>query len=250
MKKKLLSLLCVVVMLVTFIPGALAAERSSMRIGKLASASKGNLNAEWENYLVENNANLTIYLMGSCGYLDNDDNGNSIWNLYFDTTNKLSAKSNQSWVAIKRVGNNLVFNYDSNSSTANRSAKVTVTAKNFKATLTFIQFGKDTITSAKRNKNKVTIKLQKGKASKHYLSISESKSEEDPEWGTIRTSRTVYSGAYNKASYTFKVRKGYHYYIDYGPAVKTSWGGYNYTSTSGVSFDIEKVSGTEVYSPW
>ena len=247
MKKKLLVMLCALVMLVTCIPGALAARTPVTRPGFFVAAPKGNMNGEWENYLVKNNENLKLYLTNSYAYLE--DGTNSVWNLLFDTTNKLSARSNQSWLTVKNVGNTLVFNWEANPATSYRTATVTVTASEYKATLNLTQFGKHAIKSAKRNKDTVTIKFMKGKAPAHFLSITESKVEQDSGWGTINISRTVYSGACKKSSYTFKVRKGYHYSVYYGPAIKNEWG-YNYSSTCGVNFDVEQVTGSENYNPW
>ena len=135
MKRKLLVFLCAVVLLLASVPAAFARDLTGAPVP--APASKGNVNAEWENYLVENKANLKFYLMGNCAYLADGSNTNSIWNIYFDTTEKLTAKSNQSWLTVKKVGNNVVFNFDNNPQTSNRTAKVTVTAKGYKASHCF-----------------------------------------------------------------------------------------------------------------
>lgn len=239
-KTRLLSLILVVVLLLSVVASSSAATAKTRKINAAVESKV----AGWRNYrTIANGENVSFVVFPNVWALYEKRSGvyESFEDIVFDCSNKVSGKSNVSWINLVPTNSGFVLNIATNSSLKARTGKVTVTASGYKATLTINQLAADNIVSAKRNKNKVTLKLKKGNSSPHTLYVSEYQSSS----GEYH-SYTIYDGVFNKTSYSFKVREGWQYYISYGPAVKEEWG-YSDSDAAYCYFTVTSVSGEETY---
>jgi len=160
----------------------------------------------------------------------------------YDFNGKLKASTTAKWIHITNGKYGFKLKFDENKKQSSRSAKVTVKGSGFQAVLKFKQYGADEIISIKRNKNKVTIKMNYAKGvPMHRLYIYAYHYDEDD----YRYDKTIINrDDFKKTSYTFEVKKGWTYSINMGPSLPN--GDWAVTSSSVYkSFRVESVKGKE-----
>jgi len=247
MKKRLFAFLCVLVILISAMSFASAGgDRIVISTGV---KDRGYLNSN-SYRTVKNGETVSFYVFAGPYQLfeKSGDHYNSFNDIVYDVAGKVKATTNVDWITISETTPGFDFSIQQNDTMKTRTGKITVSAKGYKATLKFTQLGCDAITSAVRNKNKVTLKFKFGDRKVHYLYVNRYKSTDK-----TYTSETIFRGPITKKSYTFKVKKGWSYSFGIGPAIKNvyDWGtDYNYDSTAWYSFKVESVTGTQVLTPW
>ncbi len=231
-KMRALSLLLAVILMVSTVgTTAMAGKAESNRV----------LQTGWQSdYVLKNGANVTVYLSNypSSFY---DENGTSYNDFEYDCKGAVKGKTSASWITLRTYKQGFVLGFRKNKTQKTRTGKLTVTGKNYKATVKFVQIGTNKITSAVRNKNKVTLKFAYCTGSDwNRLYIYRSKLNDDGE--TEGDSETIVDKEFNAKTYTFKVEKGYRYwfYLYSGKAgiVSCNWYPTGY-------FDVTDVTGTE-----
>ena len=250
MKKiRLFALLCAIVLTLSLAPMASAATRSRVAVDGVFS---------WDNTRMIKNGETASFNVASRPYSMNEIGKNGkydtsiYWNdLDFDCEGKVSAKSSVSWIKIQDTKSRFIITIENNTTKNVRSGIVTVTGKNYKATLKFKQFGFDEIVSAKQNKKKVTIKFKYSKGcDQHMLYIDRYQDEYNEKTQTSKfKSETVYNGPITKSSYTFTVKEGWNYSISLSPAIniKYEWGDSTYTySADNLYFYVDSVAVNKV----
>ena len=254
-----ITLLCMVLVLVSAVSIASAAQ-----VGHLGTTQEQAAKTfDWKgNYTLKNVETASFDLFAG-PYEMYDQDGTRYRDVLFDTENVVTGKSSVKWIKITKYAQGIIINIDRNYTQKARSGKVTVTAKGYKATLVFKQYGVDKITSAKRSKKTITLKFSLSKGAKaHYLEAYSSKLKK----GKTSGFQEIFFGNYTAKSYKVTVEKNHRYVFYIGPAVPhtrswTSWvynpeteayeevegeeTEYYYSSTSAVSFDVLKVTGTQ-----
>ncbi len=240
--KRFLALLCALVMALS-VCAAASAER--LRVVKPQS-TKGSISWD-ENYVVKNGETVqiesfsrfwTVFVKAEDGEIDAYDD------VVFDCDGPVKGKTSSKWIHITENKRGFTLDLDENQTLKARTGKITVTGKNYKATLSIRQHGAGSITSAVRKKNKVTVKLQKAAGNSQWVYITARRTEED---GTVLNKTIIDETAYGKSSVTFKVQKGWSYSINYGDAIRNRYGSHA-TSVDYISIPIvTKTTGTETY---
>ena len=238
MKKSRIAALFLVLVMVLSVAAAASAGTNSLKL------KYGEKPIQWNSYrMIENKETVSFFispdpwgLYEKCGeYYDQYSD------VLYDCEGAVSGKTNVNWIHLTPAGNDFMIVFDVNKSTRTRTGKITVTGKNYKATLNITQFSADCITSAKRKGNKVIVKLQKGTAPVHGLWIEQC--HEDEEGSSYKY---MYDGPFKGTKYTFTVKPGYIYYVGYGPMFLYEWG-YSLSSTASAYFYVESTSGSETY---
>ncbi len=242
MKKiRFLAFLCALIMLVSTVSFASAANFPGLRMATVENAMG------WNRYrILKNNENVT-FLMNSFAN-DIYEKTKKGWyeqysDVIFDCEGKVTAKTSTSWIKVEETKPGFILYFESNPTMKTRIGKVTVTGKNYKAVMTFKQNGRDQLVSVSRKKNKVTVKLKTGNASNHHIMIDAYKYEED---GTYMN-RTIISEDIKKTTYTFKVEEGWNYQIGVGPLIRTEYG-WSMDWTGSCSFTVGSTTGSETYT--
>ncbi len=244
MKKfRFLAFLCALILLVSAMSFASAAKKGPVRI---QTATVDNAMGWHNNRILKNKEKVTflmnafawdIYEQGEEGYIEYN-------NIIYDCEGKVTAKTSTSWIHVEKTKPGFILSFDSNPTMKNRTGKVTVTGKGYKAVMTFKQNGRDEMVSVSRKKNKVTVKVKYGSAALHRISVNAYKYDDD---GTYM-SKSILSEEATKTSYTFKVQKGWNYNIGVGPEITTQWGGWTFDWTGSCYFYVEKVTGSETFT--
>ncbi len=163
----------------------------------------------------------------------------------YDFAGKLTASTTAKWIHVTNGSYGFRLGFDTNETAKIRSGVVKVKGSGFKATLKFKQYRMDQVVSVKRNKNKVTIKMKYvNPGLRHYISVYGYKSNDtDDEYSYQKA--IFDSSDYRKTSYTFTVKKGWHYSINIGSVLPADgWAPTLYGS--GAWFTVEKTTGTEL----
>lgn len=244
-KTRFIALLCAIILTLSLAPMASAATRSRIAVDGVFSwdSSRVVMNGETVSLHIGSNPYSMYEMIKSGEYTDS-----SYWNdLIFDCEGKITAKSNVGWIHVAPTKNSFILSFDTNNTKSPRSGNVTVTGSNYRATLIFKQYGFDKIVSVKQNKKKVTVKFNFSKGCDiHVIDVYCYQSTYDEKNDVHKSkSETIYSGPITKSTFSFTVKKGWHYSVNIGPGlkIKTEWGSYN-NSFSGdyVSFDVDSVS--------
>ena len=236
-------LLCAVLMILSAVQPVFAAPAPALP--SLTRVIQGN------NYFLANKEKKTFYVFPRFNYGMYDSKGERWDDLVFDTGSVVSGRSGAKWVKILDIGQDFMIDIKPNKTQKMRTGKVTVSGKGYSATLTFKQFGVDNITYAKRNKKTVTLKFSFAKGTKyHRLNVSRYKL--DGQGGVDEsTYESIFNGPVSAKSYKFKVKKGYRYYYNLGPAVRyeAEWdpGVYFYDAgfTASGYFDVTRLTGSQ-----
>ena len=175
------------------------------------------------------------------------EEGRSYTDVIFDCDSAVKAKTSAKWIEIDQYKRGFNLYCQPNPTLKNRTAKITVTGKNYKATIKLTQFGGNFITSAVRNKKTVTVKFDMAASSDGgYLSISQYKDTDDG----FHTSKS-WSVPFEKGakSVKFTVKAGWNYSVTLCAYYhfSESWRGSN--STHSFSFEVPSVKGKETLFP-
>ncbi len=231
-KMRALSLLLAVILMVSMVGAtAMAGKAESNRV----------LQTGWQSYYeLKNGANVTLYLANNASSFY-DEEGRSYNDFEYLCKGAVKGKSSASWMTLRTYKQGFVLGFKRNKTQKTRTAKLTVTGKNYKATVKFVQIGTNKITSASRNKDKVTLKFAYCSGSDYNrLYIYRVKVNEDGY--TEGSSETIIDKEFSAKSYTFKVEKGYRYvfYMNSGKKgiITCNYYPYGY-------FDVTDVTGTD-----
>lgn len=240
-KVRILALLIAVLMICTVT--AASAQTIRWQSGPVRTNNKTLGNNSFR--VIENGETVDLQLFPSpWSVYEKTENGMySYEDIVFDTKNTVKVSSSASWIRVEYIGATPIIYIDYNNTQKNRSAKLTVTASGYKATVKFTQLARDQIKSVKRSGKTVTVKLKPGKASKHSLHVQQYWWDPEEETDCYKY---LISDLFTKKSYTFNVKAGYNYYIDYGPVIQSAdWWSSN--TTAWCWFYVESVSGSESY---
>ena len=231
-KMRALSLLLAVILMVSMVgTTAMAGKAESNKV----------LQTGWYSYYeLKNGDNVTVYLTNVAGEFY-DEKGSSYNDFEYACKGAVKGKASASWITLRTYKQGFVLGFRNNKTQKTRTGKLTVTGKNYKATVKFVQIGTNKITSATRNKNKVTLKFAYCSGSDYNrLYIYRSKLNEDG--NTDGSSEVIVDKEFSAKSYSFKVEKGYRYRF------------YLYSGKKGIAtcyyyptgyFDVTDVTGTE-----
>ena len=201
-----------------------------------------------DDYILKNGENVKFFCSSSPYSLYSED-GYYYTNLDFDCNSKVKGTvvSGSSWLTVSNTVKDCIIRIADNETAKSRTGKITFKGTNYSATIRITQRGKDTITSAKRSKKTVTLKLKYSSgAPAHYLHVSaySLNSEGVRDYDDYHYMR-IYSDTVTGSTYKFTVKKGYVYFFDLGPAIYKKDGSYSWSSTSGGSITVTKVTGTQ-----
>lgn len=241
-RKRIAALLMAVLMALSIVTAASAGKAVTAR-----TAAEKSTFESYNNRTVQNGETASFELMPNPYQLIERMKENSTtWNdILFDFAGKLTAKSSVKWITVKNGNYGFTMDFARNETAKVRSGKVTVTGKGFKAVLKFKQYGKDTLTSVRRSKNKVTVKVSQASGSPyHFIEVAEYYTDDEG----IRYSKSLMDNMdFTKTSVTFKVKAGRQYSVYVGTTIPMSEYWRMEGTSDSVYFTPESVTGTEVY---
>lgn len=241
-KVRILALLIAVLMICT----VTAASAQTIRWQKGPVRANNRTLGNNSFRVIENGETVSFQMFPSpWGLYEKTNDGYSEYSdIVFNTKNTVKVSSSASWVTVDYIGATPIIYFDYNNTQKNRTAKLTVTASGYKATINLTQLGKDEMKSVKRSGKKVTVKLKPGKAAKHAMWVEQYWWDEEEEANSYKY---LIEGIITKKTITFNVKAGYNYYISYGPAFVMGENWWSSNSTSWCGFYVESVSGSESY---
>lgn len=245
-RKRLYTLVCVLLLV-----AALASFASAEKDLRVPNTKQIFYEDYFEDYTVSNGETVRFILFAQPSWVYEEENMACYRNVFFDCQKpKGKVLSGTSWIHVTNTAGDCCISFQFNETSKQRTGKVRVTGKNFRATLVFTQYGKDRIVSAVRSGKTMTLKVKKSSGPRaHCLSIEEYRYYDGSNVnGYDYSHRTVYNSLLSSSKYRFKVRKGHVYQIGYGPAVMmTDDFNYEYNLTSWAGLVVDSVAGSESY---